>query len=77
MGHPEYDRITLDREYKRDLEKGLEIQLPENYYPDGDAGSRPQLMWRAHANTLYSNWINYKVYQQTPYDFIDTGLKSM
>lgn len=77
MGHPEYDRITLDREYKRDLEKGLEIQLPENYYPDGDAGSRPQLMWRAHANTLYSNWINYKVYQQTPYDFIDAGLKSM
>jgi len=69
MGHPEYDRITLDREYKRDMEKGLPIEMPKNYYPDGDAGRRPNLLWRAHANTLYSNWLNYYVYQNTPYEW--------
>lgn len=69
MGHPEYDRVTLDKEYKRDLAKGMDIQVPKNYYPQDDAGQRPNLMWRAHANTLYSNWINYYVYQATPYDF--------
>lgn len=69
MGHPEYDRITLDKEYKRDLEKGMEIAMPKNYYPGDDAGRRPNLIWRAHANTLYSNWINYMVYQNTPYEW--------
>ncbi|MBQ9119084.1 MAG: homoserine O-succinyltransferase [Lachnospiraceae bacterium] len=69
MGHPEYDRVTLDKEYKRDLAKGMDIQVPKNYYPQDDADKRPNLMWRAHANTLYSNWINYYVYQATPYDF--------
>ncbi len=69
MGHPEYDRVTLDKEYKRDLAKGMDIQVPKNYYPQDDGAQRPNLMWRAHANTLYSNWINYYVYQNTPYEW--------
>lgn len=73
MGHPEYDRVTLDREYKRDLEKGLDIDMPVNYYPDNDVTKKPLLQWRAHANTLYTNWLNYYVYQQTPYEFIDSN----
>jgi homoserine O-succinyltransferase len=68
MGHPEYDRITLDKEYKRDKGKGLDIQQPVNYYPDGKEDERPMLLWRAHANALYTNWLNYYVYQVTPYD---------
>ncbi len=67
MGHPEYDRITLDKEYRRDTEKGIPIQLPENYYPDDDPNHAPVLTWRANANNLYSNWLNYYVYQITPY----------
>lgn len=67
-GHPEYDRITLDKEYKRDVDKGLEIELPENYYSEGLTYIRPELTWRAHANALYTNWLNYYVYQVTPYD---------
>ena len=73
MGHPEYDRMTLDKEYKRDIEKGIEISLPKNYYPDDDASQKPNLQWRSHGNALYSNWLNYYVYQTTPYDFIDTA----
>ncbi|MDD5934752.1 MAG: homoserine O-succinyltransferase, partial [Clostridiales bacterium] len=69
MGHPEYDRITLDKEYKRDLAKGLEIEMPVNYYPHDDDEVRPCMMWRAHANALYSNWLNYYVYQNTPYEW--------
>lgn len=69
FGHPEYDRMTLDQEYKRDLGKGLPIEMPKNYYPDDDPSQRPMLMWRGHANTLYSNWLNYYVYQVTPYNF--------
>ena len=68
MGHPEYDRITLDNEYKRDVAKGLEIQLAKNYYPSDDSMQRPNLSWRAHANALYTNWLNYYVYQVTPYE---------
>ena len=68
MGHPEYDRITLDNEYKRDLGKGLDIQMPANYYPNNDSEQKPLLLWRSHANSLYSNWLNYYVYQVTPYD---------
>lgn len=68
MGHPEYDRITLDNEYKRDVAKGLEIQIPKNYYPSDDSMQRPNLSWRAHANALYTNWLNYYVYQVTPYE---------
>ena len=67
MGHPEYDRVTLDGEYKRDIEKGLDIELPVNYYPDDDCNRRPVLSWRSHANNLYTNWLNYYVYQITPY----------
>lgn len=68
MGHPEYDRITLDQEYKRDLSKGLPIEMPFNYYPDNDCNKRPVLSWRSHANNLYTNWLNYYVYQNTPYE---------
>lgn len=67
FGHPEYDRVTLEKEYLRDKGKGLDIQLPKNYFPDDNSEERPLLMWRAHANTLYTNWINYYVYQNTPY----------
>lgn len=72
MGHPEYDRVTLNNEYRRDREKGLPIQLPKNYYPDNDCTKRPKLQWRSHANNLYTNWLNYYVYQQTPYEYINT-----
>lgn len=67
MGHPEYDRMTLDSEYKRDKSKGQKIHIPENYYPGNDPEQRPNLEWRAHANNLYTNWLNYYVYQLTPY----------
>ena len=67
MGHPEYDRMTLDWEYKRDKHKGLNIEIPENYYRADDPQNRPLLMWRSHANNLYTNWINYYVYHITPY----------
>ncbi len=72
MGHPEYDRVTLDKEYKRDKEKGLLIHLPENYYEEDDDTKKPLLTWRATANNLYTNWLNYYVYQVTPYDMIGT-----
>ena len=68
MGHLEYDRVTLDGEYKRDKEKGLDIEQPKNYYPNDDCNNKPPLMWRAQANNLYTNWLNYYVYQATPYD---------
>lgn len=67
-GHPEYDRVTLDGEYKRDIGKGLEIDLPKNYYEKDDPKQKPLLTWRAAGNNLYTNWINYYVYQVTPYD---------
>ena len=73
MGHPEYDRYTLHNEYKRDKEKGLPIEMPVNYYPDNDDTRRPSLQWRSHGNILYSNWLNYYVYQTTPYSFINTA----
>ena len=72
MGHPEYDRVTLDGEYKRDVSKGLPIDLPKNYYQDNDPQNAPLLMWRAHANNLYTNWLNYYVYQITPYNLMGT-----
>lgn len=73
MGHPEYDRLTLEKEYKRDKDKGLPIHPPVNYYPEDDDTKRPLLLWRSHGNILYSNWLNYYVYQQTPFEFIDTA----
>lgn len=68
-GHPEYDRYTLDAEYKRDLGKGLPIHIPRNYYPEDDPSQKPNLQWRAHCNNLYTNWLNYYVYQATPYEW--------
>lgn len=68
LGHPEYDRVTLHQEYVRDRDKGLPIQMPLNYYPDNDETKRPLLQWRSHANNLYTNWLNYYVYQTTPYE---------
>ena len=70
-GHPEYSRGTLDREYKRDFEKGLPIDLPKNYYQANDPSKEPILSWRSHANLLFLNWLNYYVYQETPYDLHD------
>ena len=67
-GHPEYDRYTLNNEYYRDLNKGLPIQVPYNYYPDDNPQEKPLLQWRSHSNNLYSNWLNYYVYQVTPYE---------
>ena len=72
MGHPEYDRVTLHKEYKRDKDKGLAIKPPVNYYPDDDDTKKPMLLWRSHGNILYANWLNYYVYQQTPFEFINT-----
>ena len=72
MGHPEYDRMTLDSEYKRDIGRGLNPQIPENCYPDDDPENQPLLTWRSHANNLYTNWLNYYVYQVTPYDLYGT-----
>ena len=72
MGHPEYDRVTLDGEYKRDLGKCLPIDMPKGYYPENNPENKPLLLWRAHANNLYTNWLNYYVYQVTPYDMIGT-----
>lgn len=69
LGHLEYDRLTLDSEYKRDLAKGLPMELPFQYYPEDDPTKRPLLRWRGACNAMYSNWINYYVYQNTPYDW--------
>lgn len=69
-GHPEYDTLTLDQEYKRDLARGINPRIPVNYYPDDNPENKPVKSWRCHANTLYTNWLNYYVYQVTPYDFV-------
>lgn len=67
-GHSEYSRYTLDTEYKRDLKKKLPIEIPVNYYPENDPEREPLMLWRGHANLLFSNWLNYYVYQETPYN---------
>ena len=67
-GHPEYERLTLDAEYRRDVAKGLPIAPPRHYYPGDDPSKEPVYRWRAHAFLLYTNWLNYYVYQNTPYD---------
>jgi homoserine O-succinyltransferase len=67
-GHSEYDPLTLRDEYERDRARNLPIAIPRNYFPDDDPGREPMVRWRGHANLLYSNWLNYYVYQQTPYD---------
>ncbi|MCR5257656.1 MAG: homoserine O-succinyltransferase [Desulfovibrio sp.] len=68
-GHLEYDRNTLDKEYKRDLAKGLPINMPRHYYPGDNPDATPVVNWRAHAHLFFSNWLNYYVYQETPYSF--------
>ena len=72
-GHSEYDRLTLKNEYERDLGKRDDVSLPVNYFPDDDPSQRPLLTWRSHSNNLYSNWLNYYVYQATPYDVTTIG----
>ncbi|HZX21071.1 MAG TPA: homoserine O-succinyltransferase [Clostridia bacterium] len=67
-GHSEYDPLTLKTEYDRDIAAGREIQIPKNYFPDDDPSKHPKVIWRSHANLLFSNWLNYYVYQETPYD---------
>jgi len=67
-GHSEYDANTLNEEYIRDLGKGITDTMPRNYYPNNDPKKKPVMLWRGHANMLYTNWINYHVYQATPYD---------
>ena len=70
-GHSEYSPFTLDTEYKRDLDKGLPIRKPYNYYRDDDPNNEPLVTWRAHGNLLFQNWLNYYVYQETPYNIDD------
>ena len=67
-GHSEYDKFTLHEEYMRDLEKGMNIDIPKNYYPNNNPKNTPVMRWRSHANLLFTNWLNYYVYQTTPYD---------
>jgi len=67
-GHSEYDPLTLKAEYDRDVKRGLPISLPKNYFPDDNPLRAPVVRWRSHANLLYANWLNYYVYQETPYD---------
>ncbi|MDR1667195.1 MAG: homoserine O-succinyltransferase [Bacteroidales bacterium] len=66
-GHSEYDACTLKSEYERDLAKGMDIQLPYNYFPGDDPSQIPPMRWKSHASLLFSNWLNYYVYQETPY----------
>lgn len=68
IGHPEYDLYSLDSEYKRDVAKGINPQIPVNYYPDDNPENTPIKSWRCHASGLYTNWLNYYVYQVTPYE---------
>ena len=72
-GHSEYDVDTLEKEYLRDKNQGLPIAVPKNYYPNDDDTQRPVVRWRGHANLLFSNWLNYFVYQTTPYDITSIG----
>lgn len=72
-GHPEYDLTTLDDEYKRDVSAGIEARVPENYYRNNDPLQGPQKLWQSHAFLLFSNWLNYYVYQATPFDISQIG----
>ncbi len=75
-GHSEYDRDTLKNEYLRDVRQGLNTPIPENYFPDDNPENTPVMTWRSNANLLYSNWLNYFVYQTTPYDLSELNDKS-
>ena len=72
-GHSEYDPYTLKLEYERDVEKGLDIEVPKNYFPGDDPTKEPIVRWRGHGNLLFLNWLNYYVYQETPYDLTSIG----
>ena len=72
-GHMEYSPYTLDSEYRRDLGKRDDVDMPKNYYRDNDPQKAPNITWRAHANLLFSNWINYYIYQETPYNIEEIG----
>lgn len=74
-GHLEYDRDTLDLEYRRDIDKGLKPKLPENYYPNDNPAFVPAMKWKAHAHLFFNNWLNYYVYQDTPYVLENVGVK--
>ena len=73
FGHPEYDTDTLKNEYLRDTASGVNFAIPENYFPNDDPTQEPHATWRAHAQLLYTNWLNYYVYQTTPYDIDAIG----
>ncbi|MDF7671055.1 homoserine O-succinyltransferase [Orbaceae bacterium ESL0721] len=73
-GHPEYDATTLANEYHRDLKAGLNPTIPQNYFPNNDPTLAPKATWRSHAHLLFSNWLNYYVYQLTPYDLLTRNL---
>lgn len=73
VGHSEYDPLTLKQEYERDLANGLNPNIPKNYFPKDDPRKAPIVRWRSHANLLFSNWLNYYVYQETPYDLKNIG----
>ena len=68
-GHLEYNPLTLKSEYDRDIAKGLDTEIPQNYFPENDPQNDPVIRWRAHANLLFTNWLNYYVYQVTPYEW--------
>lgn len=72
-GHSEYDPSTLKEEYERDVLKGLAIEIPKNYFPDNDPSKQPKVRWKSHANLLFYNWLNYYVYQATPFNIEDIG----
>jgi homoserine O-succinyltransferase len=75
-GHSEYDRDTIANEYRRDVEKGIDIQIPYNYFPDDDPEKMPLFSWRCTANLMFSNWLNYCVYQKTPYNLDELEIRS-
>jgi len=72
-GHAEYDPTTLKEEYERDISKGIDIEVPKNYFHSNDPLKMPKVRWKSHANLLFSNWLNYYVYQMTPYNIDDIG----
>lgn len=76
-GHLEYDATTLAEEYHRDIERGLDVEIPANYFPNDDPSKEPKNTWRAHSHLLFYNWLNYYVYQETPYDwhFVDDNIE--
>lgn len=71
LGHPEYERYSLKNEYERDIKKGMEMQLPKNYFLNNDPRGEPVMTWQSSANLMFANWLNYYVYQETPYDLAD------